>query len=68
MSEPLTPIERRIRIAGMLVIVGLALQLVTLRWNHPTAFIFFIVFGGGFVVLGIAVYLFSLVSAGDRRT
>ena len=62
MSEPLTRIERRIRISGLLVLAGLAIEVVTLNWAHPTAFIFFLIFGGGLVALGICVYLISLVS------
>lgn len=66
MSEPLTRLERRIRFSGILVIAGLLIELVTLNWAHPTAFIFFLIFGGGLVALGIGVYLLSLVTQGDK--
>ena len=62
MSQPLTRIESRIRVSGILVMIGLMIELVTLNWAHPTAFIFFLVIGGGFIASGIAVYLVSLVS------
>lgn len=68
MSEPLTRIERRIRYSGILVIAGLLIELVTLHWAHPTAFIFFLTFGGGLVALGIGVYLISLVTQGDNQS
>jgi hypothetical protein len=67
MSEPLTRIERRIRFSGILVIAGLLIELVTLHWAHPTAFIFFLIFGGGLVALGIGVYLISLVAQSDKQ-
>jgi hypothetical protein len=55
-------IERRIRLAGILLIAGLLVELVTLRWSHPTAFLFFLLLGGALMALGIGVYLLSLVS------
>ena len=62
MNIHLTKIERRIRLAGMLLIAGLLVELVTLRWSHPTAFLFFLLLGGALMALGIGVYLLSLVS------
>ena len=62
MNIQLTKIERRIRLAGTLLIAGLLVELVTLRWSHPTAFLFFLLLGGLFMALGIGVYLLSLVS------
>ena len=64
-SQP-TKIEGRIRVAGTLIIAGLVVELVTLRWSHPTAFLVFLSLGGALMALGIAVYLFSLVSADAR--
>jgi len=62
MKARLTKIERRIRIAGILLLGGLLVELVTLRWSHPTAFLFFLLLGGVLIALGIVVYLFALVS------
>ena len=61
-----TKIERRIRLAGILLIAGLLVELVTLRWSHPTAFLFFLLLGGALMALGICVYLFSLISAENK--
>jgi len=61
-----TKIERRIRLAGILLIAGLLVELVTLRWSHPTAFLFFLLLGGLLMALGIGVYLLSLVSAENK--
>jgi hypothetical protein len=59
-------IERRIRLAGILLIAGLLVELVTLRWSHPTAFLFFLLLGGALMALGICAYLLSLVSAENK--
>jgi hypothetical protein len=66
MKTPLLKIEKRIRLAGILVIAGLLVELVTLRWSHPTAFLFFLLLGGLLMALGIVVYLLSLVSPGEK--
>ncbi len=60
MKSQSTKIERRIRLAGMLLIV------VTLRWSRPTAFLLFLLLGGLLMALGIGVYLISLVSAENK--
>jgi hypothetical protein len=66
MNTQLTKIERRIRLAGILLIAGLLVELVTLRWSHPTAFLFFLLLGGALMALGICVYLLSLVSTENK--
>ena len=66
MNTQATKIERRIRLAGILLIAGLLVELVTLRWSHPTAFLFFLLLGGLLMALGIGVYLLSLVSAENK--
>jgi uncharacterized membrane protein YczE len=66
MKTQSTKIERRIRLAGILLIAGLLVELLTLRWSHPTAFLFFLLLGGALMALGIGVYLLSLVSAGSK--
>lgn len=63
MKTPLTKIERRIRVAGVLIIAGLLVELVTLHWSHPTAFLFFLLLGGTLMGLGIILFLLTLVSA-----
>ena len=66
MNTQPSKIEKRIRIAGILLIAGLLVELVTLRWSHPTAFLFFLLLGGTMMALGIVIYLFSLVSAESK--
>lgn len=62
MNTQTTKIEQRIRLSGLLLIAGLLVELVTLNWSHPTAFLFFLLLGGVLIAAGIVTYLFSLVS------
>ena len=54
--------ERRLRISGMLIVLGLLLEALSLIRIHPLAFLGFMFVGGGFLIAGIAMYLYSLVS------
>lgn len=62
MTTRLSPIEKRLRLSGVLVLLGLLMDAVTLRWAHPTAFLVFLFVGGLFVLLGVLLYLYSLVT------
>lgn len=62
----MTKLEKRLRLSGSLIILGLVVELVTLRWSHPTAFLFFAGLGGSLIALGVLVYLISLVSVHDE--
>lgn len=53
---------RRLRLSGLLVILGLIVELVTLFWSHPTAFLVFLGLGGLLVGAGVLLYLFSIVT------
>ena len=57
-----TTIERRIRWAGLLVVVGLVLQMLTFLSIHPLAFMGFLLIGCPLVAAGMLLYLYSLVS------
>jgi hypothetical protein len=59
-----TVIEKRIRWAGMLVVAGLLIQLLTMSWTHPLAFMAFLVVGCPLTVGGVLIYLASLASKG----
>ena len=54
--------ERRLRISGALIIVGLIIEAFSLIWVHALAFIVFALIGGLLIGLGILTYLYSLVS------
>jgi hypothetical protein len=57
-----TPMERRVKISAVLVLLGLLIELIALRWSHPTAFLAFALIGIPCVAAGIIVFLYSLVS------
>jgi len=54
-------VARRIRISGIFLLLGLAVEVVSLLWSHPTSFLVFMSVGGLFLFLGFVAYLFSLV-------
>ncbi len=62
MSEPLSKLERWIKISGILIMAGLIVELITLHWDHPTSFLVFLVTGGVLIAVGILTYLLSIVS------
>jgi hypothetical protein len=55
-------IERRIRWSGLLILAGLVVQMLSLPWTHPLAFLSFLLLGCPLVALGILLFLSSLVS------
>jgi hypothetical protein len=59
---PAITIERRIRWSGLLIVLGLLLQMLTLLWTHPLAFMCFLMIGCPLVAAGMLVFLYSLVS------
>ena len=58
-NEPLNP--RLLRVSGILVILGLLVEAFTLVWNHPIAFWLFLFVGGGFLLSGITVFIYTFV-------
>lgn len=56
-------LEKHITRSGLLVAAGLAVQSITHFWVHPLAFMSFLVVGVPLVVLGILLFLISLISA-----
>jgi hypothetical protein len=54
-------IGRLLRISSLLVIVGLALEIVSLLWFHPLSFVLFAFLAASLIGLGILLYLVSLV-------
>lgn len=51
----------RVRLSATLTAVGLAIQAVTLQWQHPLSFFVFAGFGIGAVLLGVLLYLRELL-------
>jgi hypothetical protein len=58
-------LERRLRAAGALLLAGLIVELVTLFWSDPAAFLLFMFLGGILMFLGIAIYLLALLPSGE---
>ena len=58
--------SQRIRIASALVFVGLGVEGFTLRWSHPTAFFVFAGIGGLLLLLGVLVFLSTLLGGANR--
>lgn len=56
------PIEKRLRIAGSLVLIGLLIELTSLLDPRPAPFAFFFFAGGALLMLlGLTFYLVSIV-------
>ena len=55
-------LERRLQVSGILLILGLLTESLCLLWARPLSFLALISVGGGLLLLGVAVYLFSLLT------
>lgn len=55
-------IQRNIRWAGRLIVIGLIVQMASLLWTHPLAFVCFLLVGCPLVGAGILFFLYSLVA------
>jgi len=55
------PIERRLQLAGSVLILGLLIEAITVLWTRPVAFVVFVSLGGVLFAAGILLYLYSLV-------
>ncbi len=55
-------LEYRLRIFAVFIVLGLILELISLGWVHPIAFLLFAILGCGCLFIGMAGYLYSIVS------
>ncbi len=55
-------IQRNIRWSGRLIVIGLVIQMLSLLFTHPLAFVCFLLVGCPLVGVGILFFLYSLVS------
>jgi hypothetical protein len=60
--------DRRLRISGVLVIIGLLIEALCLVWSRPIAFVVLVCAGGALIGLGVLLFLYSLVSAPPHPT
>ena len=56
-------IGRYLQVSSGLIILGLFVEIASLLWFHPLAFVLFAFVGASLIGLGILVYLASLVFA-----
>lgn len=56
------PVEKRLRWAGLLIGLGLLVQLLTFVRIHPLSFMAFAIIGCPLVLAGVVLYLYSIVS------
>jgi len=62
MSAEIMGIARSLRLSGSFLILGLSIELISLLWEKPLAFLLFAFVGGALFLAGILLYLYSLVS------
>lgn len=55
------PRLNRLSLAGMLIACGILLEVVTLHWGHPLAFLVFMFVASPLKLAGILVYFSSLL-------
>lgn len=67
MSLEKTGLPRSYRISGVLLVLGLLTETITLHWVHPLAFIAFFVIGGSLLAAGVLLFLYALVSLPSER-
>jgi hypothetical protein len=53
-------LEERVRLAGMLVLAGLLVELLTLFWTHSLSFTLFAILGIPLALAGMAVFFFFM--------
>jgi hypothetical protein len=56
--------ERWLRLAAVLILIGLGIEILSLRWTHPTAFVLFAAGTGLCVGAGVVLFLATLFSTG----
>ena len=59
--------ERRLQVAGCILILGLLVEGFSLAGHGAIAFLVFVGFGGLLLLVGIAAYLLALVSPGATK-
>ena len=64
----ITPIERRIRIASILVIAGLLVEAASFFWRSPLSYFLFLFGACGLAAAGILLFMISLVTVGGTSS
>jgi hypothetical protein len=53
----------KLRLSGILLILGLVVEALSLCWNNAVSFMSFVVIGGALFASGVLLFLYSLVSS-----
>lgn len=63
-----TGFERKLQIAGILILLGLVIELASLfNLNSPSSFVIFMFLGGSLMGIGILFFLYSLVARNPQK-
>lgn len=62
-AAPAAPLLRRLRLAAILMTLGLLIEVATLRSVHPFAFLTFAFLGMTLVGVAVVLYLVAIVSS-----
>lgn len=54
--------ERRLQLAGILILLGLLVEAFCLFWTRPIGFVLFVGIGGLLLALGVLLYLLAVLS------
>jgi hypothetical protein len=57
----MSPLERKLQLSGITLILGLVVEGLCLLGHGPIAFLLFVGLGGVLFAVGILLYLYSLV-------
>lgn len=68
MENQNNPLYGKLRLSGWFIMLGLVVQALSLLWNHPLSFVAFIAIGGTLLVIGIILYLFTLVNLASDKS
>ena len=60
--------DRKLRLSGIILILGLLVEALCMLGRGPIAFIIFAGFGGLLLAGGIILYLYSLVATGQGQS
>jgi Flp pilus assembly protein TadB len=61
MNDRAGNLSKAFQISGLLLIIGLCVETISLHWIHPLAFLAFFVIGGSFLAAGVLLFLYSIL-------
>ena len=63
-----TGFERKLQISGILILLGLLIELASLfNLNKPSSFVIFMFIGGSLMGIGILLFFYSLVVRNPQK-